>query len=35
MGLKNEWFGSILKVVNEEMEPVSKDLLPGCEFAPV
>jgi len=30
--LKNEWFGSILKEINEEMESVSKDSLPGCDI---
>lgn len=32
MDLKNEWFGSILTEINEEIEPVSKDSLPGCDI---
>lgn len=30
--LKNEWFDSILKEINEEMEPVFKDSLSGCDI---
>lgn len=29
---KNEWFGSILKENNEEMEPALKDSPPGCDI---